>query len=179
MLELSQTDLKSYMRCKQYFKYTWTLGRQPKTVPLRVIEGASVHSGLAKLAAGQGPPSGDLIADNYVIHHPLPKVIKSIEEPMFWEYEDFRIRFTPDLLYHNDTNSLVCRDYKTFSRMPSFAPDVDFQCRIYLALSHADYWEYVYIRNVVPGTKKSNGIWKPEECYFTEKVFTDERQRAT
>ena len=114
--------------------------------------------------------------------------ILHVEEPIFnYLGEGIELRTTQDLIYKDENDWIVIRDYKTFSNFPgSLDASLDFQARIYIAAVMLKYktskvkFEHVYIRrDLFHSGKQSNVRWTPAESYvYEEIVISSEEARA-
>jgi len=145
-----------------------------------MAEGTAFHSIMAGYAktrtlGEESHPMGD-VARVYLTHREFPSDIRMVEEPIYGELlPGVYVRGTCDLIYGSEDGTLVIRDWKTFTRLPSLDSDLDFQARLYIALVMRHYktskvrFEHVYIRKTPPNIPKdkAGNCWTPEECYIT------------
>lgn len=189
ILILSMSGLADFMRCPRKHYYGWELMREPNYTTSVVEEGSSIHGELEKHALGHfgnGLLSASPVADAYVLEHPLPKDILHVEEGLYFELlntpdRSVWVRITPDLVYRED-DWVVCRDYKTFQKMPTLG-GIDFQKSLYMACLRKVFgpktqFEHVYIRQTPPGVShnQKGDCWMPEECYVTDPAFASAKQ---
>jgi hypothetical protein len=129
------------------------------------------------------------VASSYITRRGFPdkESIMRVEEPIYVEVlPRVFVRCTMDLVYKR-AGTIVIRDYKTFSRMPSPDVDLDFQVRLYLALAmkHFETDDIVfcheYVRTTPPDVPKdkAGNCWSPEECYVSTEIAIGKREQAT
>ncbi len=180
-ITLSMSALMSYMRCESRFKWEYILGIvDNKDESDALTKGTSFHKLMEYQAKGAPWPESDMIdvATAYLRHNPLPKNILSADDPHILDLSaqlgaDVGLRSTFDLVYWID-KTLVIRDYKTFSKLPSMDKGINFQVCEYLWAA-SQIWpnfdnymfEHVYVRSTPPNVPKdkAGNCWSLGECY--------------
>jgi hypothetical protein len=195
--------MAAFRRCPKSYQlsYEWGgAGLSKVSLPSYVVNGSSFHAYAAERAREVRGDSFEYSPmenpEMWGVHCAWKDIrgdaefaamhkILHIEEPVYTELcggsngilERVWLRTTFDLVYENATGWIVCRDYKTFSKMPSnLDKRLNFQMRAYIAALMKKYktrkvmGEHVYVRQVPPGTPNSKGTWTIPECYIYEPI---------
>ena len=111
-----------------------------------------------------------------------------VEEPLFVEIlPGVLLRVTKDVVYRDDNNWIVVRDYKTFSKWSNWDMELDYQGRLYIAIVSLAFpnddvrFEWKKIRSTpptVPHNAKGE-LWPPDECYDTVELIINQREIDT
>lgn len=181
MVSLSMTSIKNYMRCPKSFEFMNIHGledQKPKSVAIE--NGTHFHQYMEYAATGRAEELDwdtemGRVAKTYLKHNPLPgNILSADKQHSFMLYPDVKITFSRDLVYQPNPKCVIVRDWKTFSRLPTYDIDLDFQGRFYIwATMHTfpdiEYagFELAYCRTEEPlvfrGPKKDP--WTIEQCY--------------
>jgi len=173
--------LMSYMRCESRFRWEYILGVvDNKDDSDALAKGTAFHTLMEKQAKGEPWPESDMfdVAIAYLKHSPLPKQILSADDAHILDLslrygEPVGLRSTFDLVYVVE-RTLIVRDYKTFSKLPSLDKGINFQVCEYLWAA-SQIWpgydkyvfEHIYVRSTPPNVPKDKqgNCWSPAECY--------------
>lgn len=192
---VSMSGLATFLRCRKAYQIQYEWMREPNKSNSAVKLGSSFHKIMEEVAnSGWILPSPMHLkecpvenaydmARAYMQHRPAPGAVMSAEKsyytlilPDSGSRPNMYLRTTIDLLYRRSENTIVIRDYKTFSREPSDEVDLDLQARTYILAMQKLYpnayveFEYEYVRTACPGDvhlKTKNVLWTVPECYRT------------
>lgn len=174
---VSMSGLQAFKRCskKYQIQYEYFLDGLQKSEAME--EGTTFHELMKQYALTRTMPEIDSsildVAKAFLKYNKFPENIIAAEKPMYVKIQGVHLRCTFDLLY-KDGDTLVIRDWKTFSNSPSYDADLDFQAKTYLVCASELFettnirFEHVYVRRTppyVPKDKKMNE-WLPDECYI-------------
>jgi hypothetical protein len=182
MLTLSMSMINTFLRCEKQFLYQYVHGLRDyvHTPKVALENGTAFHKYMEYHAKGKDmeldwDTEMGRVARTFLLHNPLPENIIAVEESHeFMLFDDVKITFTCDLVYKSAEHSITIRDWKTFSKYPSYDIDLDFQGRFYLWAAYKKWpelalasFEKVFCRSEEPlidrGGKKKP--WTLEECY--------------
>lgn len=188
-LVLSMSALQSFKRCRKQYELGNELNIDVASSDA-AQRGTEIHAILADCArfirdCTPVPPwTGEMapIAQSYLEHEALPKdILKVDEEPIYTKLvRETWLRTTLDLVYRDDEGWIVGRDWKSFSKAPTYDVDLDFQGGIYIAALMRAYktdkvrFEYKYIRSAL--THADGKPWDVDELYFTVPVVISRRE---
>jgi CRISPR/Cas system-associated exonuclease Cas4 (RecB family) len=187
---LSMSAISTYQRCRKKFKLSYVEGMEDADlVPSEALEkGTSFHKHMEDYYLNpKGAEQNEMseVAREFIKRRPMPDIkdvlqygdVYAVDKPFLYKlpyYSSVYLRCSFDLAYRSN-DIFVIRDYKTFSRAPSFNIDLDFQGRMYLAFA-SKLWgpgtykfEHEMVRTEAPGTAHGNKpvkYWTEEECYF-------------
>lgn len=174
----SMSQIWTWLRCRKKYQYQYIMNREGTAEAPALEKGTALHSHLERACKGLPlEDDGDdmyFVAKEYLKHNALPIDIRYVESPFYFLIApDTYIRCTADLVHVQDGVCYI-RDWKSFSRAPSYNHELDFQAKTYAALfstitSLPVIFEHVYIRTTPPGVphNKKGDEWTPEECYIT------------
>lgn len=205
---VSTSGLNAFKRCPKSYQFGYEMGLTQKTPSEPLRDGSDFHAYAAAYAAER---RGDMsVKEPAVPNDAMYEVfaewarrrgaaefdgmakIVSVEEPQYTQLvlnfaTQVWLRTTFDLVYMDTDGWIVCRDYKTFEKMPSIDADLDFQARGYIAALMQAYktrkvrFEHVYIRRVPPGTPRTGKevIWVGDNGATPKPYTVDAKGKRT
>jgi hypothetical protein len=182
-LVVSYSALAAFKNCPKSYEIEYDWKRQSNHENEAIKRGSTFHSYLEQAAKGfdletvESDNNNEMfnIASDYIQARGVPSNIKHVEESFYYEIlSGVEFRVTPDLVYEKDSTTLICRDWKTFSKRPPMDIHISDQARFYIVVLEAlnpGYtveFEFEYVRSERIGVPRPRSpAWSAQDSYFT------------